>query len=249
VHKTFHLENFGLTDIGLIRDHNEDVWAAYPEEGLFLVADGMGGHSSGEVASKEAVEHFYKIFSNLKKNSNNAPEEAESLLKKTFIEVNQFIFRKGSEDENLHGMGTTLCALFFQKQYAVLAHVGDSRIYLLRDSKLQQLTEDHSLVNEMVSVGAMSQQEAENFPYRHILTKAIGTQPTVTPTVDSIRAEPHDLFLLCSDGLTNFVHDGQIQNILQTKSNLQNKGWALVNLANEQGGGDNITLILVEISA
>ena len=245
--KTFQLESFGLTDIGLVREHNEDVWAAYADCGLFILADGMGGHASGEIASKEAVEYLYTLFKSWASSKNAFAPDATLFFEEAFVKVNKWIYEKGQQEDELRGMGTTLCALFFHQKEVILAHIGDSRIYRSRGEQLTQLTEDHSLVTELLALGAMNSQEAETFPYKHILTRALGTHPKVEPTISTARVELGDLFLLCSDGLTNYIESEQIAEIMQKDLPLARKGHALVDLANEQGGGDNITLILVKV--
>lgn len=247
--KTHQLQSFGITDIGLIREHNEDAWAAYPEESFFILADGMGGHLAGEIASKESADYLYTLFSQWSPSEDITVESAKKFFRDAFIKVNAWIYDKGEQEAELKGMGTTLCSLFLNKSWAVLAHVGDSRIYRFRESKLEQLTEDHSLVSELISLGAMKSEESETFPYKHILTRAIGTHPKVEPTLTVVQTEPFDLFLLCSDGMSNYAAPEQIEEILQKRIPLARKGQNLVDLALEQGGGDNITLILVQQSS
>lgn len=245
-HKTLQLESFGMTDIGLVREHNEDVWAAYPDEGLFLLADGMGGHACGEIASHEALGHLYKLFKEWNPTQEISASKAKAFLADAFAKVNSHIYKQGRRDDDLKGMGTTLCALFFLRKEAIVAHVGDSRIYRFRDGNLDALTEDHSLVAELMALGAVESAEADSFPYKHILTRAIGTHNQVEPTLATVQVEPRDLFLLCSDGLTNYVTPEQISRIMQTNSPLNTKGQALIAFANQNGGGDNVTIILVE---
>jgi PPM family protein phosphatase len=247
--KILQLDCFGITDIGLVREHNEDFWAAYPEERLFILADGMGGHRAGEIAAKEATEYLYTLFKKWHPEQDISVEALKFYFKETFSKVNANIYKEGERNEDLRGMGTTLCSLFFHQNEAILAHVGDSRIYLLREKKLQQLTEDHSLLFELLSLGAIQPQDVEHFPYKHILTRAIGTHPQVETTIDTIQVEPHDIFLLSSDGLTNYVTDEQIERLLNSDASLKTRGEALVDLAIKQGGGDNITLILVDTLA
>jgi serine/threonine protein phosphatase PrpC len=242
---TFLLESFGISDIGLVREHNEDLWAAYPEEGLFVLADGMGGHSCGEVAAKEALGTLYRLFKKWHSPNSNSINEAKHFFKEAFSRVNSLIHDEGEKSDELRGMGTTLCSLFFLGHFAILTHVGDSRIYVLRGKKLTQLTEDHSLVSELVSLGAMKHEEAETFPYKHILTRAIGTHAKVESTIKSIEVESGDLYMLCSDGLTNYAAHQQMEDILTSDASLAQKAQALVGLAIGHGGGDNITLILV----
>ena len=245
-HKTLHLESFGMSDIGLVRDHNEDAWAAYPDVGLFLLADGMGGHACGEVAASEAIEHLYSLFNAWKTVHEVPASKAKAFFHEAFLKVNTHIYKKGQQDEDLKGMGTTLCSLYFLRKEAIVAHVGDSRIYRFREGALHPLTEDHSLVAELMALGAIETEEADSFPYKHILTRAIGTHPYIEPSLATVQVEPHDLFLLCSDGLCNYVTAKQITEILQANDSLTKKGQALIDVANENGGGDNVTAILVE---
>lgn len=246
-HKLLQLESFGMTHVGLVREHNEDVWAAYPEQGLFLLADGMGGHACGEIASKEAVKYMHALFDKWNPPVTVVASKAKAFFEEAVVDVNTYIYQQGLIDDELKGMGTTLCALFFLKKEALVTHVGDSRVYRFRAGKLDALTEDHSLVAELIALGAVASAEADSFPYKHILTRALGTQPTVEPTLSVVQVEPRDIFLLCSDGLTNYVTSDQISRVLQTDYPINSKGQALVDLAIHNGGGDNVTIILVEV--
>lgn len=248
VKSTYQMDCIGMSDIGLIRDHNEDVWAAYPDQGLFILADGMGGHVAGEIAARNSVQYLYELVKKWRPTKQTSPEEMVSFFRDSLSKVNENIYQKGKNEPSLTGMGTTICALYFFQKYAFVVHVGDSRIYRLRKGRLEQLTEDHSLVAELVSLGAMKFEEGKSFPYKHILTRAIGTHPSVEPSVSYLAVRPDDCFLLCSDGLTNYVDDTEIESILDYSSSLEERGRSLVNLANKHGGGDNITLILVKVS-
>lgn len=241
------LESFGISDIGLVRDHNEDSWMALPEKGLFLLADGMGGHSAGEVASKAAIDYFIELFDRWKHEKNMPTEEVRHSFEEILEKVNFHIFEEGQLDKELRGMGTTICALYFFDKKAILGHVGDSRIYRLRNLHLEQLTEDHTLVCEMLAIGAIKPEACKTFPYRHILTRAIGTHTKVEPTVTETDVQIGDLFMLCSDGLSNFVTYEQIADVLSENLSLQKKAQFLIDLANEEGGADNISIVLVEI--
>lgn len=247
-HNIVQLNTFGISDIGLVREHNEDVWAAYPERGLFLLADGMGGHAAGEVAARGAVDHVYELVKQWHPPKQIMPDEAVSFFHDLLKKVNTFVYQKGQENPSLSGMGTTLCLLYLLPAHAIIAHVGDSRIYRFRENHLEQLTEDHSLIAELISLGAMKADESETFPYKHILTRAIGTHSLVEPTVNYLTIKPNDCFLLCSDGLTNMISDSDIERVLTSHSSLEESGSALVGLANASGGIDNITLMLVKIS-
>ncbi len=243
----FVIESFGLSDIGLMREHNEDVWVTCPESNLFLLADGMGGHAAGEVAAKEAATVLLGLTKQWQPTKQTTPIEAVSFFREAIPKVNAHIFEHAANDSSLTGMGTTLCALFFFKGHAILTHVGDSRIYRMRGKQLDQLTEDHSLVAELVGLGAMKPHETGTYPYKHVLTRAVGTHRSVEPTVNYLLVEEGDLFMLCSDGLTNMVADEEIAGILDSELALCKKSEALIELANERGGGDNITTVLVEV--
>ena len=228
---------FGLSDIGLVREKNEDAWKALPDGGLFLLADGMGGHQGGSVAAQLAVTQMGEALDNIE-----AGEIVSSIER-----VNQAIYKTSQSDAALSGMGTTLCCLYLHEDEATLAHVGDSRIYRLRGKELEQLTEDHSLVSELKSMGALNDQDTETFPYKHILTRALGTNPIVEVSHQKIPLKVGDLFLLCSDGLTNFVSDTEILDILSKEALLERGAFCLIDLAKKHGGGDNITVLLVRI--
>lgn len=232
---------FGLSDQGCVRDMNEDAWTINKEKGTFIIADGMGGRKAGEIASSLAVEYLDSFL-----NTHNL-QEATVDLKKGFEETNHFINKKAKEEEAYSGMGTTLLSLILSNSTAFYAHVGDSRLYLLREKKLFQLTEDHSLVNELIAMGDISAEEAPITGLKHILSKAIGTHTKVEPSIGSYPLKEGDLFLLATDGLTNLLSQKELEEILNKKNSLKKKGEKLVELAKIKGGGDNITLILVRI--
>ena len=243
----YQVTSHGMTDVGLVRQNNEDAWAELPKVYLYLLADGMGGHQSGDVAATEAIQAFEKIATEPLSEKKLTLEDAGNFLKKTVEEVNTQVFNLGYSDETLRGMGTTLCALHVHDDGVVLAHVGDSRIYRLRNNELQQVTKDHSLLSELVDLGQLDEEQAIEFMYKNILTRAVGTEPDVEPTVNITEIEPNDLYLLCSDGLTDMLIDDQIEEILIREKNLKTCTKALVNAAKEQGGNDNITVVLVKI--
>lgn len=234
---TLKVDCFGMSDIGHVRENNEDAWKAIPKIGLFLVADGVGGQAGGEIAAQEAVHYLGESLPDL--------EKGEMTL--AIQRANKWVFQKGREDPALRGMGTTICCLYFNDEEAVLGHVGDSRIYLLREGTLEQLTEDHSFFGELMSLDIMKPEEANHFPYKHILTKALGTKSTIEPTVTTLPVKENDIFLLCTDGLTNYVTDAEIREILIGEETLERGGYLLVDLAKKHGGGDNVTVLLVKI--
>lgn len=234
------LEYYGLSDIGLVREHNEDAWQAHPEKGLFLLADGMGGHQAGEVAATMSLEKIEEYFP-------SKIIHPIEVIKQVIQKTNAYVYQQAKNNELLSGMGTTLCCLFFIEEEAIYAHVGDSRIYRFRDDQLELLTADHSLFNELLTSHALTIEEAESYPYKHVLTKAIGTHPNVEPTIHSSYLLSGDLYLICSDGLTNFVLNEEIQEILSQSKALKEAGNMLVDLAKKHGGGDNATVILIRV--
>ena len=177
--KGYLLKATALTDIGRVRKRNEDANASCEEDQLFVLADGMGGHKGGDVASRASVHGFCAIVKDALEHptASPSPESACRIVRLAIQEINRIIYRMGQQDHLLKGMGTTFCALLSFGDYVVYAHVGDSRIYLLYEGKLQQLTQDHSLLRELLDMGQISEREAEHSPYRGVLTRAVGTEP------------------------------------------------------------------------
>lgn len=237
----FKTECFGLSDIGLVRQQNEDAYALLPEQNAFIIADGMGGRNGGEIASNMAVNELKRFFLSEK----IVTEECLSL---NFVEVNNALYKKALEKRELSGMGTTLTCMVLLEQNAIYSHVGDSRLYLLREGVLSQITKDHSLVNDWVDLGVLDERQEANFPYKHILTKAVGTNPTIEPAHGSLELMAGDQLLLTTDGLTNFVSDETIEAILLKKADIKAAVIGLIEEAKKCGGGDNITAILVRIN-
>lgn len=231
----FSINSFGFSDVGLVREQNEDVFCILEDKRLFVLADGMGGHNAGEIAAEMAVSHLAELLS------------SDVDIEKAFEQVNAAIYKKGQEVKKFSGMGTTLSCLVIRGCEALYAHIGDSRIYRLREEILEPLTSDHTLVNELIENGVMALEDASTFPYRHILTKAIGTNPVQVPTINQSKVEGGDFYLLCSDGLTNFVSEEQIQDILNSKGSLKEKTMRLIETVKKNNGSDNITIILLEI--
>jgi len=233
-----------VTDTGRVRANNQDTPLAV--EGLFAVADGMGGHRGGEVASQVAVRALEDGF---------LERRAESLLEAVH-QANEKVFERAGDDPELRGMGTTLTAVALvhspdegdEGDVLVVVNVGDSRTYLFRDNELEQLTEDHSLVEEMVRSGRLTPEEAEGHPQRNIVTRALGIEPEVD--VDWLTVAPYagDRFVLCSDGLFGEVDDGGIAAVLRRLEDPTDAAQELVRLANEGGGRDNITVVVVDVT-
>lgn len=249
------LEYAAKTDLGRKRTLNEDNFTVLTEQHMYTVADGMGGHAAGEVASKIAVETMKEFITVANQDEEitwpfdinlDLPEEANQL--ETAIKLaNNRIYQTALEQQKLEGMGTTIVGLMYKNGVAYIGHVGDSRAYLVRDNKIKPLTFDHSWVNVQVMLGEISKDEARNHPMKNIITRALGTKENVEVDLQTEEVKDQDVILLCSDGLSGLVDDDTMkQVILNGIDNLDNTADELVRLANENGGDDNITLILVK---
>lgn len=231
---------FAKSDIGHVRKTNEDSYVFAPPE-LFVVADGMGGHEAGEIASGLAVatieEHVRKYAGNV---------ETAELLLHAISQANQSIFQMAQQKPECSGMGTTVTAVYIEGETVYWGHVGDSRLYLLRERNLLQLTQDHSLVGELLQSGSITPEEAQVHPHRNILTRAVGATELLQVDCGSFTWSPQDQILLCTDGLTGMVSDNDIKNILIECSAVAAKVEQLVAMALAEGGYDNVTAILVE---
>ena len=227
-----------LTDPGRKRRRNEDDYVVEPP--LFAIADGMGGAQAGELASSLAAGAV--------RDDEGAVGSGERHVTELIQEANRRVYQRSSEDAAASGMGTTLTVALVEDGTVAFGHVGDSRAYLIRDGKLEQLTEDHSLVAELVRSGKLSPEEAETHPQRSVLTRALGTDPDVDVDTFSIQTQPGDLFMLCSDGLTSMVEDEVIlRTVEKHRDDLQAAAKALIRAANKGGGEDNITVVFFEI--
>jgi serine/threonine protein phosphatase PrpC len=231
-----------LTDRGRKRTSNEDACAFSVEHGAYVVCDGMGGAAAGEVASSMAVD---EIMRRLSERSAELPDAAAEAI----AAANQAIHSRAERNPKLSGMGTTLVLLVAEERRVWLLNIGDSRGYRLRGGRLQQITVDHSLVDEQVRSGRMKAEEALRSPLRNVITRALGTQPSVTPDVFPLEAEPGDLFLLCSDGLTRELSDELIEALLKLELPLDELCSRLIGAANKAGGQDNSTCLLVRAEA
>ena len=228
------------TDVGLVREGNED--SLLIEEPLFVVADGMGGHLAGDVASSTAVE----VIADRWRQSNMSEEDA---LRAAVREANSAIWERSQADPGLRGMGTTLTLVRVDDSKARLAHVGDSRAYLFRGGELSQLTEDHTMVGRMVREGRLTREDAEHHPQRNIITRALGVDTDVDVDTFSLDLVEGDRILICSDGLTSMVDGGTIQEVLAEESDPQRAAERLVQIAIDNGGEDNVTVIVVDVGA
>jgi len=226
----------GLSHPGRKRRRNEDAWVCEPP--LFAVADGMGGARGGEIASRVAATAL----------GESVDGSGEARVMALIQEANRQVYERAKEDSDASGMGTTITVALFEDDLVSIGHVGDSRAYLIRDGKVEQLTEDHSLVAELVRSGRLSPEEAETHPQRSVITRALGTDPDVDVDSFSVEAKTGDLFLICSDGLTAMVDDATISDVVERRrDDLDAAAKELVAAANRSGGEDNITVVFFEI--
>jgi serine/threonine protein phosphatase PrpC len=226
------------TDTGRKRRRNEDDFVVEPP--LFAVADGMGGAQAGELASSLAAGAL--------RDDRDDSGSGERRVVELIQEANRRVYQRSAEDAAVSGMGTTMTVALVENGTVTFGHVGDSRAYLIRDGKLEQLTEDHSLVAELVRSGQLSPEEAETHPQRSVITRALGSDPDVDVDTFSIKAQEDDLFMICSDGLTSMVDDGLIlRTVEKHRTDLKRAAKALISTANKRGGEDNITVVFFEI--
>jgi len=243
------------TDTGLKRDHNEDSVGSEKALGLVVLADGMGGHKSGEIASAMTVAHVLKTVKSLYRKIDHGQVDWESgltretmLLGKAIEESNQNIFQASAENLANRGMGTTAVAMLFLNDKVSIAHVGDSRAYRLRNESFEMLTEDHSLLQELVRKGFYSKEEAEQSDQKNVITRALGIEKEVDVDLSEEVTDVEDIYLLCSDGLTDMVSDDLIHKILQEcGEDIEKAADELIMTANEHGGKDNISVILARV--
>jgi protein phosphatase len=248
--------HFAKSDIGRRRPQNEDCFEADPSLGLYVVCDGMGGGNAGEVASRMAIETIVAYVRSAAAEGASAagtvPDDpnltsATNQLAQAIRAANATVFRASWEHPKFAGMGTTVAAARLSGHTLSIAHVGDSRVYLMRDGAMQALTADHSWVAEQVAQGYMTEEEAERSPRRNIVTRALGVESTVEVDVAELPVSHSDLLLLCSDGLTRGVSCLEIQRILANNGDLREKTDRLIALANDAGGDDNITVMLINV--
>jgi len=249
-------EAYGISDVGLQREHNEDSFAVLPDFSLFIVADGMGGHRAGDVASKLATEAIGGFF---KKTATedatwpfhfdpNLSDEENKLLTSVRI-ANRQIFEHSSRSSDLRGMGTTVVGALFsrKKNRMFVSHVGDSRAYRVREGNIEQLTRDHSLVNDyLAAMPDMTDEQRSELP-KNVITRALGMQDSVEVDIQNDECRLGDAFILCSDGLSGMISDGEIREVVSGAASLEEACRKLVALANEHGGEDNITAVVIRI--
>ncbi len=245
----------GDTHVGMRRDHNEDNLLILPEENLFVIADGMGGHASGEIASKLAVDTIRQFFLDSSQDEEITwPFEYDPQLDYpsnrliTAVRLaNLRIYQSSLANLQFRGMGTTIVATYLSGGNMYIAHAGDSRCYLMRKGEFQQLTEDHSLFNDFRKSGTMTAEDEKNFPHKNIIMRALGMKDTVEVDLQVLAPDPDDILLLCSDGLSGEVSDEQTAQILVQERSLVKACQRLVQMANEAGGRDNVTVILLRL--
>jgi protein phosphatase len=244
---------FGLSDVGKKRSTNEDAFFVDDRIGLYVVADGMGGHAAGEVASQEAVETIFGMVKSGVRSLHaldDPPDDAEvrkacRLMESSVQAATYMVYSMAELDRGKSGMGTTISAMLFLGAYAVTAQVGDSRIYRVTADAVEQLTEDHTLIAWQLKQGLITPAEAKTSPHRNVITRAVGNREYVEVDTRLIALEKGDRFLLCSDGLHGYLRDGDVSPLVKLGSEAAAK--KLIALANERGGKDNITVVLVEV--
>ncbi|MBN9683375.1 MULTISPECIES: Stp1/IreP family PP2C-type Ser/Thr phosphatase [unclassified Corallococcus] len=251
------IEVAGSTHVGMKRNHNEDNYLVLQEENLVCVADGMGGHSSGEIASRIAVDELGEFFRLTSKDQDatwpfkmdKQRNYDENRLATGIKLANARIFERATADSKYKGMGTTIVSVHFAENGVYVGHVGDSRVYFFRGGILQQVTEDHSLLNDYLKAKKLTPEEIENFPHKNVIVRALGMKEQVQ--VDVTRVDPleNDVFLLCSDGLSGMITDAQMQDILSRTPELEKACGQLIDLANAAGGNDNVTCVLARYHA
>jgi protein phosphatase len=244
----------GETNVGMKRTHNEDAFAIIDEERLYLVADGMGGHASGEIASKMAVDTLTEFFSATSQDPEATwpykMEKGKSYEENRLVTgiklANLRIHEAAQREPRLRGMGTTIVAVLVIDEGVLIAHVGDSRCYRLRGGKLEQLTDDHSLLNDYIKMKRLTEEEIANFQYKNVIVRALGMKDTVKVDTKLDTPQPGDLYILCSDGLSGPVSDKEISELVQSTNDLKSACSKLIERANANGGPDNITVVLAK---
>lgn len=244
----------GETNVGMKRTHNEDNFDLIDEERLFVVADGMGGHASGEVASKLAIETMREFF----RSTSQDPEATwpykmdkargyeENRLITGIKLANLRIHEHQHKEPKLRGMGTTVVGILVIDDGVLIAHVGDSRVYRLREGKLSLMTDDHSLLNDYIKMKRLTEEEIANFPHKNVIVRALGMKETVKVDTRLDIPQPGDVYILCSDGLSGPVTDEEIREIAASKTDLKAAASALIDRANQNGGPDNVTVVMLK---
>jgi protein phosphatase len=247
----------GETNVGVKRSRNEDNLLKMPEENLFAVADGMGGHSSGEVASQIAVEGIANFFKATRQDEDitwpykmdkNRPYDENRFIMSVKL-ANLRIFEASQREARYRGMGTTIAGINFVDGDALIAHVGDSRVYRVRNKQMTQITEDHSLLNDYIKAKKLTPDEIANFPHKNVIVRALGMKETVLVDLSRHTLQAGDVYISCSDGLSGMVTDEELLEVINTTPDLQEVVTTLINKANEAGGVDNITVVVARIDS
>jgi len=241
-----HITCAGRTDVGIIRSGNEDNFLMVPDRGIFVVADGMGGHAAGEVASEMAVRYVARELGSLR---GLGDDQVADRMRTAIRAANGAIFQRTLTEHDKRGMGTTVTTLVLYETRFLIGQVGDSRAYLHRDGRLIQLTKDHSYVQEQVDAGYLTPEQARTHPYSNVITRCVGANSDVMPDIYLGTVKPQDLFLLASDGLTGMLDDPELAQIMNGDRMPQERVDALITEANRHGGLDNITAIIVRIDS
>lgn len=242
------VECAAASDIGRLRKRNEDRWFANPERGMFIVADGMGGHSGGDVAAEIVVKVLPALIEKRLKKLNTADaDNAMVAAMDSMRELNDIVISEGFKAEELAGMGSTAVAVYIIDGKAVIVHMGDSRAYLARNGAFSRLTKDHSIVQLLVDLGDITAEEAENHPSKNHITRYVGMQGEPLPEGSVVSLEPGDRLLLCTDGLSGMVDEENMRKIVEGEDDLHTVCGRLITSANEAGGRDNITVVVVGI--
>lgn len=250
------LQSASLTDPGRVRDHNEDCIESRPDLGLFVLADGMGGYNAGEVASgmatsliSDGLQESWDMRHVSRLGRDDAKALADQLIKDQIARANTAIYTTSQNNPECAGMGTTLVVTLFYDNFLAVAHIGDSRLYRLRGESMEQVTRDHSLLQEQLDSGLITPEEAKLSQNKNLVTRALGIDPTVEPEIHVYETQPDDTYLLCSDGLSDMVEDEEIRLTLITlKTNPNLTVQQLVQAANDNGGRDNISAMLIRIA-
>jgi protein phosphatase len=245
----------GLTDVGKVREHNEDTIAVDADIGLLVLADGMGGYNAGEVASGMAVKTIVELVqTQVEREDQNLTDREDGysrsslILRDAITRANKLIYQAARTQPNCQGMGTTVVAALFFDNHVTIAHVGDSRLYRQRGDKLERLTKDHSLLQELVLRGFYSPEEANRAANKNYVTRALGVEPTVDVEIQEIPVAKGEVYILCSDGLSDMVEDEDIHLTLTTFSaNLDTVAKQLIQLANDNGGRDNVSVVMASV--
>ncbi len=238
-----------VTDVGLIREINQDCMFAGSIESfpLYIVADGMGGHNAGEIASSMAVDIIEKVFT-VNKDKLISEESIKQTIEEAIVTANEKIYLQSKKIPDYAGMGTTITLAYIFENKIYIGHVGDSRAYFITKDEIKQITDDHSLVNELIKNGSITPEEAINHPQKNLITRAVGTSSDIQLDFYVLDYKPNDILIICSDGLTNMLNDDDIMKLIKSEDDIDIACNNLISIANENGGRDNITVIVIKFA-